>query len=217
VERYEPRLVGGEQSVDERQKWEERYRQAQEPFYGRAPSSFLRRSVPLLPEPGRCLDAAGGEGRNAVFLASLGWQVVLVDLALAGLTRARERARAAAPLARGVWPVCADFARSPLRLARASLDLLLVVNYHDRALIAGSHELLRPGGVLLVEGFAQEQLGRSSGGPQDLDLLWGPNELLEAVADLRVLWYEDRLTAEDDNPRHRGEKWVVRLVARREG
>jgi hypothetical protein len=84
-------------------------------------------------------------------------------------------------------------------------------------LVAAAHELLRAGGVLLVEGFAKEQLGRPSGGPQDPNLLWGPNELLEAAADLRVLWYEDRLTAADDNPRHRGEKWVVRLVARREG
>jgi SAM-dependent methyltransferase len=203
--------------MDERQRWEERYRQAAEPFYGREPSPFLRRSLQLLPGPGRCLDAAGGEGRNAVFLASLGWEVVLADVALAGLARARELARAAAPSSGAVRPVCADFARSPLRLASGSLDLLLVVNYHDRALVGVAPELLRPGGVLLVEGFAKEQLGRSSGGPQDPDLLWAPNELLHAAHGLRVLWYEDRLTAEDDNPRHRGEKWVVRLIARREG
>jgi hypothetical protein len=41
--------------------------------------------------------------------------------------------------------------------------------------------------------------------------------MLKAAAGLRVLCYEDRLTADDDNPRHRGERWVVRLVARREG
>jgi SAM-dependent methyltransferase len=203
--------------MDERHRWEERYRQAQEPFYGRAPSPFLRRSLPLLPPPGRCLDAAGGEGRNAVFLASLGWQVVLADLALAGLTRARELARRADPSPGSVRLVCADLADSPLQLAPGSLDLLLVVNYHDRFLIAAGRELLRPGGVLLVEGFAKEQLGRSSGGPQDPDLLWAPNELLDVTAGLRVVWYEDRLTAEDDNPRHRGEKSVVRLIARREG
>jgi hypothetical protein len=37
------------------------------------------------------------------------------------------------------------------------------------------------------------------------------------VTGLRVVWYEDRLTTGDDNPKHRGEKWVVRLIARREG
>ena len=203
--------------MDERSRWEARYLQAQEPFYGRAPSAFLQRSLPLLPPPGRCLDAAGGEGRNALFLASLGWQVVLADVALTGLTKARALARAAAPSSGLLQPVCADLARSSLRLPPASLDLLLVINYHDRSLVAAGLELLRPGGVLLVEGFAKEQLGRSSGGPQDPALLWHPNELLEIAAGLRVLWYEDRVTADDDNPRHRGEKAVVRLVARREG
>ena len=205
--------------MDERSRWNERYRQAQEPFYGRDPSQFLRRSLPLLPPPGRCLDAAGGEGRNAAFLAALGWRVLLADMALAGVARARKLASAQTQSASAgsVQLVCADLAHSPLRLAPGTLDLLLVVNYHDRFLIASGGELLRQGGVLLVEGFAKEQLGRSSGGPQDPDLLWGPNELLRAAAGLRVLWYEDRLTADDDNPRHRGEKWVVRLIARREG
>jgi SAM-dependent methyltransferase len=205
--------------LDERSRWETRYRQAGEPFYGRAPSPFLHRSLPLLPPPGFCLDAAGGQGRNAAFLAGLGWRVLLADVALAGVARARELARhqARPHSTAGLQLVCADLARSPLRLAPGSLDLVLVVNYHDRSLVAAAHELLRAGGVLLVEGFAKEQLGRPSGGPQDPNLLWGPNELLEAAADLRVLWYEDRLTAADDNPRHRGEKWVVRLVARREG
>ena len=208
----------GEKGVDERQKWEQRYGQAAEPFYGRTPSPFLQRSLALLPAPGRCLDAAGGEGRNAVYLASLGWHVLLADVALAGLARARELVRAnGARQAGGVRLVCADLASSPLRLAAASLDLLLVVNFHDRTLLGDARRLLRPGGVVLVEGFAREQLGRPSGGPQEPELLWRPNELLEAASGLRVVWYEDRLTAGDDNPKHRGEKWVVRLIARREG
>jgi len=208
----------GEKSVDVREKWEQRYRQATEPFYGRTPSPFLQRSLELLPGPGRCLDAAGGEGRNGAFLASLGWEVLLVDVALAGLARARGLAfgnRPAGP--GGVRIVCADLGNPPLRLAAGSLDLVLVVNYHDRALVAAARHWLRPGGVVLVEGFAREQLGRPSGGPQEPELLWRPNELLEAASGLRVVWYEDRLTAGDDNPRHRGEKWVVRLIARREG
>lgn len=207
--------------MDERAKWEQRYQQAvEQPFYGREPSAFLVRSLPLLPPPGRCLDVAGGEGRNALFLARLGWQVTLVDVAVAGVATAwRRAAQERCSLALAV----ADTEHWPLRPDEARWDLILVVNYHSRAVVAAAPTMLRPGGALLVEGFAREQLGRSSGGPQDPDLLWRPNELIELVAfpgggapPLRVVWYEDRLVSGDDSPRHRGPKWVVRLVARRE-
>jgi SAM-dependent methyltransferase len=197
--------------MHEREKWEKRYQDSEEPFYGRKPSAFLMRSLPLLPASGRCLDLGGGQGRNAIFLARRGWEVTMVDVALAGVARARAMARGAELR---LAAVVADLDQGALAPLAASCDLVLAVNYHDHALIGAACGWLRPGGALLVEGFAQEQLGRSSGGPQDPGRLWRPNELFSLVHGLRVVWYEDRLTAEDDNPRHRGEKWVVRLIAR---
>ncbi|MGZ5958596.1 MAG: class I SAM-dependent methyltransferase [Myxococcaceae bacterium] len=196
----------------ERDKWDLRYQDSTEPFYGREPSAFLARSLPLLPPPGRCLDLGGGQGRNAVFLAGRGWEVTLVDVALAGVARARAWACATRV---GLAGVVADLDEGALAIPERGFDLVLAVNYHDHAIIGAARTWLRPGGALLVEGFAQEQLGRSSGGPQNPALLWRPNELLTLAGGLRVVWYEDRLTAADDNPRHRGEKWVVRLIARR--
>jgi SAM-dependent methyltransferase len=202
----------GAKSVSERDKWERRYRDSAEPVYGRKPSGFLARSLPLLPPPGRCLDLGGGQGRNAVFLARQGWEVTLADAALTGVARARARARRErVPLT----CVAADLAAGGLVPREASLDLVLMVNYHDRSAAAEAGRWLRPGGALLVEGFAQEQVGRTSGGPQDAQFLWHPNELLRVAGALRVVWYEDRITDLDDNPRHRGPRWVVRLIARR--
>jgi len=196
----------------EREKWQRRYLDSEEPFYGRKPSAFLARSLALLPPPGRCLDLGGGQGRNAVFLAGRGWEVTMVDVALAGVARARgwahaEHVRLAAAVA--------DLEEGALGIPDAAFDLVLAVNYHEHAILEGARRWLRPGGALFVEGFAQEQLGRDSGGPQDPALLWRPNEMLSLAGGLRVVWYEDRLMAEDDNPRHKGEKWVVRLIARR--
>ena len=198
--------------MHEREDWERRYLESQEPVYGREPSAFLARSLPLLPPGGRCLDLGGGQGRNAVFLARQGWDVLLVDAAFAGAVRARAAARAEKVC---VSALVADLSEDALAVPEASFDLVLMVNYHDRLATARAASWLRPEGALLVEGFAQEQLGRSSGGPQDPAVLWNPNELLSLVPGLRVVWYEDRLITDDDNPRHRGAKWVVRLIARR--
>lgn len=199
--------------MDERERWERRYQQAEEPFYGRDPSLFLRRSVALLPNGGRCLDLAGGEGRNAVFLACRGFSVTLADVALAGLSRAALMARTAGA---SVRVVATDLRHSALVDPPGGWDLILLINYHDRQSVAGAASRLRPGGAVVVEGFAKEQLGRGSGGPPDLDRLWGRNELLDLLRPLRVVWYEDRLVEADDNPHHRGAKWVVRTIARRE-
>ena len=206
--------------MDERSKWESRYTQAgEEPFYGREPSPFLVRSLHLLPPGGRCLDVGGGEGRNALFLAQRGWRVTVLDVAVAGVARAQRRARAAG---RRLNLLVADTGGWPLRTPPSGWDLILLVNYHSRELLTAAPSLLCPGGALLVEGFAQEQLALPSGGPRDPAILWHPNEMLKLVVNargergaLRVVWYEDRLVTGDDNPRHRGEKWVTRLVARR--
>lgn len=197
--------------MHEREKWERRYQQAKDTVFGEQPSLLVRRALPLLPAPGRCLDLAGGEGRNALFLARLGWEVLIADCAIAGLARARRVFRAAGVAGR---LLAADLQTPVLGDPRALFDLLLVVNYHDRAWVSNAHRWLRPGGVLIAQGFAREQLGRGTGGPSDPHLLWGPNELLKlAGPKLRVVHYEDRLVEEDDNPAHRGPKWVVRLVA----
>lgn len=199
--------------MDERRKWESRYLAAEGPFYGRQPSAFLARSLKLLPRPGRCIDFGGGEGRHAAFLAGLGWEVTVADVAVAGLARARTLCRHVLPRVR---LVAADLADSPLRPAPESVDLVLVINFHDRRTVSSAAEWLRPGGLLFVEGFALEQLERSTGGPRDPRHLWKPNELLSLARGLRAVWYEDRETSDDDNPRHRGAKWVVRLIARKE-
>lgn len=197
----------------EREKWERRYLQAEGTVFGEQPSLLVRRALPLLPAPGRCLDLAGGEGRNALFLARLGWEVLVADCAIAALARARTLFAAAGT---GGQLLAADLETPVLGRPRPLFDLLLIVNYHDRHWVRDAHRWLRPGGVLVVQGFAREQLGRGTGGPSEPALLWGPNELLGLVAArLRVLLYEDRLVEEDDNPAHRGPKWVVRLVAAR--
>jgi SAM-dependent methyltransferase len=198
--------------VDDRERWERRYQDRADGSHEREPSPFLVRSLSLLPPPGRCLDLGGGQGRNALFLAQRGWDVTVIDVALAGVAQARSLARTrGVPLAGAV----VDLETGGLLLREGGLDLVLTINYHDATHVAEAARWLKVGGALVVEGFAGEQLGRTSGGPQNPEFLWRPNQLLALATPLRVVWYEDRLAADEENPRHPGPRWVVRLIGRR--
>jgi SAM-dependent methyltransferase len=202
----------GAKGVSDRERWERRYQDGDNRLHEPEPSAFLARSLPLLPSPGRCLDLGGGQGRNALFLAQRGWDVTMIDVALAGVARARSLARArSVPLAGAV----ADLETGGLSFREASLDLVLMINYHDPTTVVEAAGWLKVDGALIVQGFAHEQLGRASGGPQNPEYLWRPNQLLDLATPLRVVWYEDRLAADEENPRHPGPRWVVRLIARR--
>ncbi|WP_197457636.1 bifunctional 2-polyprenyl-6-hydroxyphenol methylase/3-demethylubiquinol 3-O-methyltransferase UbiG [Snodgrassella sp. CFCC 13594] len=69
-------------------QWDERYNKA-EYHYGVEPHRFLRRVLPLLPKGGKALGLAEGEGRNAVYLAEQGFDVLGVDLSVVGLRKAQ--------------------------------------------------------------------------------------------------------------------------------
>ena len=197
--------------MGDRDKWERRYLESDEPPPGGDPSAFLVRSLPLLPAPGRCLDLAGGQGRNALFLARRGWDVTLVDLAVAGVARARWAARRERVDLR---VAAVDLEAEGLAVPEASVDLVLMLNYHERSLVSRAARWLRSGGALVVQGFG-EPPDPARGAPGARDYFWRPNELLQLARPLRVVWYEDRIAVETENPRHPGPRRMVRMIARR--
>lgn len=164
--------------------WDERYA-GRELLWSAEPNRFVAEEVGGL-APGRALDLAAGEGRNAVWLAEGGWQVTAVDFSAIGLDKGRDLARR-----RGVdvdW-VLADLAAwfpPP-----AAFDLVLLCYLHvDRALfrrvLRDAAEALAPGGVLLVIGHDRHNLTEGHGGPQDPAILYTPEEVAGTLEGLEV-------------------------------
>jgi SAM-dependent methyltransferase len=163
--------------------WEQRYA-SRELVWGAEANRWVVREVGGMP-PGRALDLACGEGRNALWLASLGWRVTAVDFSGVALDRGRRLA-AAQPeevAARLQW-VQADL-RKYVPTADA-YDLVLLVYLQvpaaerrevSRRAAAG----LAPGGVLLVVGHDTTNLTEGIGGPPDPSVLFTPDDV---VADL---------------------------------
>jgi len=125
----------------DRQRWNDRYR-ARRPAKG--PCAFLPEVAHLLPDTGKVLDLAGGEGRNAFWLAERGLDVTIADISEVALARARERAEESGL---SVQTLEVDLEEQPA--PAGPWDLIVCVLYLDRPLLGRVHELLAPGGQLI--------------------------------------------------------------------
>jgi SAM-dependent methyltransferase len=189
--------------------------------YGTAPNAFLASQAASVFAPGaRVLVVGDGEGRNGVWLAEQGFDVVTVDASSAGVAKARALAASrGVPSSRlevleGLFP--------SVGLHRKPYDGVVLCYVHApaaarSALHLAAAEALRFGGVFLLEAFAKAQLGRTSGGPQDADMLVAASELeVDAMLGmLSVELLEETEVTLDEGPGHAGDAAVVRMIARR--
>ncbi|MDE3177558.1 MAG: methyltransferase domain-containing protein [Pseudomonadota bacterium] len=198
--------------------WDERY--AGEAFaYGEAPNAFLASLADRFPAGGRALVPGDGEGRNGVFLATLGMRVETLDLSPLGVAKARRLAAA-----RGVtlqaqqadvlswgWPV-------------AAYDLIALLYLHlpeagRRALHAHALAALKPGGLIVLEAFTPRQIDKqragARGGPRDAALLYEPADLRADFAGAEIELCQEIETELGEGTLHVGPSAVARLVARR--
>jgi tellurite methyltransferase len=165
------------------------------------PASIVRELLPLLPD-GPALDIACGTGRHSLFLAERGQKVTAIDFSSVALDILEVRARslhlpvrrsgsfhaAERPLHRGLELIHADLERA--QLPDRSYDLILCIQYLQRALFPQMARALRPDGVLLMETFTCAQL-EFAGGPRNPAYLLESGELREAFPELRVLFYRE--------------------------
>lgn len=174
----------------ERHEWDARY-SGPDLVWGAGPNRFLVAEASGL-TPGRALDLATGEGRNAIWLASLGWKATGVDFSAAGLARG-----AALAAERGVsveWVEADLLGYSP---PAASFDLVLLAYVHLpepalRRVLATATAAVAPGGTLLVIGHDLENLTRGTGGPQDPRVLYTPELITDSLPGVTVRTAERR-------------------------
>jgi len=164
--------------------WNQRY-DTEEFVYGREPNSFFAKSLEPL-KPGKILLPGEGEGRNAVYAAGLGWKVDAFDQSSVGAEKAERFARE-----KGVqinYKAC-ELAEFPFE--EGVYDVIGLVYFHAptpvrKLLHQKVLEALKPGGMIILEGFHSSQLGRDSGGPQSLELLFTREILLEDFSSLEI-------------------------------
>lgn len=149
------------------------------------PSGFLTENVALLPM-GRILDIAMGGGRNAVYLAKLGFAVEGVDVSPEAVSAAvalaqKERVTIKAEVA--------DLTGN-YRIKENNYDVIICFNYLQRSLIPQIKAGLKKGGMVVYETFIIDQ-AELFGKPGNTDFLLKHNELLDMFRDFRCLRYRE--------------------------
>jgi SAM-dependent methyltransferase len=186
--------------------------------FGTAPNVFLTTQAHRL-EPGqRALAVADGEGRNGVWLARQGLAVTSVDFSPVALAKARRLADEAgvtldfieADLAAWDWPKAAFDVVAGIFFQFAGPDARATSFRNMKA-------ALKPGGLLLIEGYGPKQLEYKTGGPGVLENLYTEDLLRDAFGDFEILDLRAYDTEVDEGEGHKGMSALIDLVARKPG
>ncbi|MCH8557288.1 MAG: methyltransferase domain-containing protein [Balneolia bacterium] len=196
--------------------WDERY--GNEAFaYGTEPNEFLKSQLTGM-EPGRILFPAEGEGRNAVYAAELGWEVSAFDISEQGRLKAEELAEK--KHVEISYDVCSvqDSWYDP-----ESFDAVVLIFAHFPAELRRSFhrklaEYLKPGGVLILEGFTKEHLEYSknnptAGGPKNVYMLFAAKEIESDFEGFDFKMLTEQETNLNEGLYHVGNAHVLRAVA----
>lgn len=191
-----------------KEMWDARYLDKKY-VYGMQPNAFLKAKIEGK-KTGKILLPAEGEGRNAVYSASLGWEVTAFDFSAQARVKAlelsRERNQKITYKVHGIEE--SDY-------EKASFDMLALVYAHSANRKENHRKLLKflkPGGVVLLEAFSKAQLNHNTGGPKHLDMLYSIEELEDDFSDLSELkvWEEEIIL--DEGELHQGKASVIRLI-----
>jgi hypothetical protein len=195
--------------------WDERYAR-QEYIYGTEPNSFLKAELAKL-KPGSILFPAEGEGRNAVYAASQGWETYAFDQSIEGQKKALQ---------------LADHKGVTINYSIQSLDawnpdpdqydcIALIFVHLPEGLRQQVHnaavKALRPGGTLILEAFSANQLSRNSGGPKTTELLFTKEQIENDFKNLALATLFETEVILDEGPLHQGLADVIQFVGLKSG
>jgi SAM-dependent methyltransferase len=167
-----------------REDWDRRYAEA-ELLWSAEPNRFLVAEAADLP-PGRALDLACGEGRNALWLAGLGWHVTGVDYSSVAIEKARARA---AEEGRDVEFLCRDLLDYEPEERAFQLVVVLYLQLpaeERRIVLARAAASVAAGGTFLLVGHDLLNMTEGVGGPSDPNVLYTPDDIVAELPGLEI-------------------------------
>lgn len=190
--------------------WDKEY-DREEYVYGKFPNDFLKSHYEAIPK-GKVLMLAEGEGRNAVFLAKLGYSVTAVDISSVGLKKAEKLAKENDVV---IETICADL--EEFDLGDSKWDGIISIYCHlpltlRQSLYKRIEQAIKPSGVFFLEGYRPEQLNYKTGGPPVASMMISKETLVDELPNFVFSHLEtlDRVVNEGIN--HNGLGAVVQAI-----
>jgi SAM-dependent methyltransferase len=196
-------------------RWEQRFGIG-EYLFGERANAYLASKAHLLPKGGRALSIADGEGRNSVWLAQQGLRVDAFDFSPTAVGKAERLA-----LARGVrvnFSVAEMFAwnwEPAIYDVMAAIFIQFATPEERERLFSLIKRTLKPGGLLILQGYGVEQLRYGTGGPRQAEQLYTEAMLRTALRDMdlvELVSYDETL---EEGTGHAGMSALMGAVARK--
>lgn len=197
--------------------WDERYN-VPEFIFGTEPNVFLTQQAFRLTPGQRVLAVADGEGRNGVWMAQQGLSVLSVEGSSVALAKAQKLAQE-----RGVNLdfECADLLQWQWGDARFDAVVAIFIQFADPAgrkiLFEGMKAALKPGGLLLLQGYTPRQLEFKTGGPSAVENMYTEPMLRELLAGWEILHLHVHDEHISEGAHHHGMSALIDVVARKPG
>ncbi|MDP3439016.1 MAG: class I SAM-dependent methyltransferase [Azonexus sp.] len=197
--------------------WSARYRDAGDDYlFGTAPNKFLAGQAACFCEGARVLSVADGEGRNAVWLAEQGCVVTATEISPVALQKAANLARGRQVVVNFVqvdifnwdWPQAEYDAVVGIFIQFAGPD-------ERPRQLSGMKQAVKPGGLLLLQGYTPQQLAYRTGGPSAVENLYTEAMLRELFADWEIVLLREHEDTIAEGAAHAGRSALIDLVARK--
>ncbi|WP_141432460.1 cyclopropane-fatty-acyl-phospholipid synthase family protein [Bacillus sp. 03113] len=194
--------------------WNSRF-QDENYVYGTEPNAFLKDSQNKLQLSGDALSIAEGEGRNAVFLAKQGMYVTTWDYAESGLRKTKKLAEARDVV---VKTELVDLNEASWKKDQWD-EIVCIFGHFPKDLrqktLLGVKEAVKPGGFFITEVYSIHQIPYKSGGPQDSELLYTPEEFLQTYSDWRIVHFFMGEVVRHEGNLHNGLSHVIQFIGQK--
>ena len=196
-------------------RWNRRFSD-EEYVFGTEPNAFLASQKPRFSPGMRALCVADGEGRNSVWLAAQGLEVTAFDFSPAGIAKARKLAeRCGAKVAYRLSDVDEwDWDAAPYD-AVVAIFVQFTPPAQRARMFQGMVRALKPGGLLILQGYGPEQLRYGTGGPRQAENLYTEALLRESFASLEILHLASHEGEVREGAGHNGMAALIDMVARK--
>jgi 2-polyprenyl-3-methyl-5-hydroxy-6-metoxy-1,4-benzoquinol methylase len=201
-----------------KEKWDDRY-SSTEFAYGEQPNNYLKEQLIKIPA-GTILFPAEGEGRNAVYAATLGWKAYAFDISVEGKKKAMQLANKNNV---DINYEVAEF--QSLKYQLHQFDAMALIYAHFPADVkSGYHKTLttylRPGGVVIFEAFSKKHLdyvtkNEKVGGPKEIDVLFSIEEIQSDFENFEIIELTEQEVQLNEGLYHIGNGSVLRFVGRK--